>query len=689
MRGETMRTRLQIARAPATPLFAIVLVIWSGSASAQSTAFPPYAASDSRVILDVGVTSLSPRNSWTALPAGFTLGQVSGKTAGTVSNSAGFVPNSGGYISNYAAFPSIASSQGTIYMRLQRAALSVDNSTSSGVNFFDSTGNTTGGWGPQAATAYTLYDGTNNIIQWSMSPQANSADILDAGNWVYPGTRLGNSHGSTNLDPINAEIVLTWQGTTYWSYFDGVPVGYGTLPTALPSSHQFSQITIGGYLSGAGSTGQPLGPFSIQRFQISTAFSPPPTLQGAPVIGFYGDSFVVQGGGMSGDASSPSVAQVNTVQSWVNLTATPNVYTGFNGQNGFIERAEAYALKRFGGYLPFFTAAESGHGWAYTGMGGTTVDNSPAIDDFALGKTAYSNALNAARPAYIFAFGSVNDVNNGTPSNLVADMQTHFNYWANNNPNLRAIYYIETLSWQLATADCTSHGGPAGWIAEMTRQRNLTRAAFGTGYSAGARKVPVIYIDSYESWVEGPNSARFLIATNPDNNTQSSNTGSSPNGHPDAEGNIQMVDTYVWPYLASLVSTEGKVSTTSVGQSATVAAGQNVTLNATPNGGGPYTYQWYVGTSGNASAPIAGATNSSFRTPSLKLSTSYWVQITGAGGALQNSTTITIAVTGSSGTPGGSNVGDGATDGPLPLWALGALGAGLIGVASRRLRKAP
>lgn len=28
-----------------------------------------------------------------------------------------------------------------------------------------------------------------------------------------------------------------------------------------------------------------------------------------------------------------------------------------------------------------------------------------------------------------------------------------------------------------------------------------------------------------------------------------------------------------------------------------------------------------------------------------------------------------------------------ATDGPLPTWALGILGAGLIGIASRRLKK--
>jgi hypothetical protein len=33
--------------------------------------------------------------------------------------------------------------------------------------------------------------------------------------------------------------------------------------------------------------------------------------------------------------------------------------------------------------------------------------------------------------------------------------------------------------------------------------------------------------------------------------------------------------------------------------------------------------------------------------------------------------------------------GGGATDGPIPLWALAALGAGFMGIASRRLKRRP
>jgi hypothetical protein len=652
--------------------------------AARAATFPPYAATDSRVLVDIGITALAPRNTWTALPPGFSLEQVSGRTPGVLDDVHGFTPNAGGTIGNYAAFPTVPSSQGTIYVRLQRAALSIDDSTDSGANFFDSTGNTTGGYGANAATAFTVFDGDNNLLQWLMSPQASTAQVLDGGNWVTLASRYDNSHSSSPLDGKNVEIILTWQGTTYWTYFDGVANGYGKIPEALPAVGQFTQITIGGYLGGAGSAGQPLGPYAIQRFQLSTAYSPPPSITGKPLIAFYGDSFVVQGAGVSGNVpglpSATTIAAVDAVQAQMLPIQSPGAYAAAAvGQDGFVSLAEAYTRERFGGYTPLFTSAESGHGWAYTGMGGTTVNNTPAIDDFTLGKTVYSDALDAAQPEYIFGFGSVNDVNNGVPADIVGDTRAHFDYWANNNRNLKGIYYVETLSWELATGACLARGGPAGWVAEMKRQRLLLRAAFSGGYLAGTRQVPVTYIESYESWVKGTNSARYLIASNPDNHTQSANSGSAPNGHPDAEGNIQIVDAYVWPYLLPLLSANpgsSPATPISAAQSAVISPGTSVQLSITPAGAGPFRYQWYTGTSGNTTSPIVGADGPNFQTPKLEHSTSYWVQVIGVNGVPVNSTTITLAVAANSSGPGTSNV-------PFPLWAQILLGIGLISVAAR------
>jgi len=52
------------------------------------------------------------------------------------------------------------------------------------------------------------------------------------------------------LDLKFADLIVTWQGSTYWMYLDGTPVAYGSFPKALPSVGQFSLVVIGGYLGG-------------------------------------------------------------------------------------------------------------------------------------------------------------------------------------------------------------------------------------------------------------------------------------------------------------------------------------------------------------------------------------------------------------------------------------------------------
>jgi len=151
------------------------------------------------------------------------------------------------------------------------------------------------------------------------------------------------------------------------------------------------------------------------------------------------------------------------------------------------------------------------------------------------------------------------------------------------------------------------------------------------------------------------------------------------------------------------------IAPTATETASTVASGQSVTLTVTPSGTGPFTYQWYQGTAGDTSDPISGATSSSYTTPPLSGSNSgsaprlksaaarsntpssnggsttysYWVQVTTSSGVVEDSATITITVTG-----GSSGSSDNSTDGPIPLWAIGALGVGLVGIASRRLKRA-
>ncbi len=77
-------------------------------------------------------------------------------------------------------------------------------------------------------------------------------------------------------------------------------------------------------------------------------------------------------------------------------------------------------------------------------------------------------------------------------------------------------------------------------------------------------------------------------------------------------------------------------------QSQTIASGQTATMSVTASGTG-LSYQWYVGTSGNTGSPIGGATSSSYTTPPLTMTTSYWVRVSNtAGHADSNTATITV-----------------------------------------------
>ena len=59
-------------------------------------------------------------------------------------------------------------------------------------------------------------------------------------------------------------------------------------------------------------------------------------------------------------------------------------------------------------------------------------------------------------------------------------------------------------------------------------------------------------------------------------------------------------------------------------------------------GTAPFSYQWYVGTSGTTTTPV-GTNSNSYTTPPLTSTTSYWVRVTNGGGSIDSATaTITV-----------------------------------------------
>jgi DNA-binding beta-propeller fold protein YncE len=71
--------------------------------------------------------------------------------------------------------------------------------------------------------------------------------------------------------------------------------------------------------------------------------------------------------------------------------------------------------------------------------------------------------------------------------------------------------------------------------------------------------------------------------------------------------------------------------------------GGTATLTAQATGTAPLNYQWYQGVSGDTTNPVQGATGSSFTTPALTATTTYWVRVANFV-ASQNSTTSTVTV---------------------------------------------
>jgi hypothetical protein len=77
-------------------------------------------------------------------------------------------------------------------------------------------------------------------------------------------------------------------------------------------------------------------------------------------------------------------------------------------------------------------------------------------------------------------------------------------------------------------------------------------------------------------------------------------------------------------------------------QSRTIESGGNVTLSAIAAGSGELAYQWYQGDVGDTSAPVGGDT-STFTTPPLTATTSFWVRVTNECGTADSAAaTVTV-----------------------------------------------
>lgn len=97
----------------------------------------------------------------------------------------------------------------------------------------------------------------------------------------------------------------------------------------------------------------------------------------------------------------------------------------------------------------------------------------------------------------------------------------------------------------------------------------------------------------------------------------------------------------------TLTATSGVITPPSIsGQpvSVTISSGNTATFVVTATGTSP-SYQWYAGASGSTTNPVAGATGSSFTTPALTNTTSYWVRVSNTAGTVDSTTATATVIT--------------------------------------------
>jgi hypothetical protein len=86
-------------------------------------------------------------------------------------------------------------------------------------------------------------------------------------------------------------------------------------------------------------------------------------------------------------------------------------------------------------------------------------------------------------------------------------------------------------------------------------------------------------------------------------------------------------------------------------QNKSIQPNSTASLSVSATSGSPFTYQWYRGNSGDTSNLIGGATSSSYTTPQLQTTTSYWVKVTNTCGLVVLSDTATVQVQTCASTP--------------------------------------
>ncbi len=190
-------------------------------------------------------------------------------------------------------------------------------------------------------------------------------------------------------------------------------------------------------------------------------------------------------------------------------------------------------------------------------------------------------------------------------------------------------YEIDTYAGALLLSSSSESDGS---IEVYDTDDNLI-ATFTDFLASGALrfefKPPFLTINAVELGAPGGIS-RLIVKDNPNLNVARSRTvidtfGFTPIGAPGSGGEGPP------PADAPTITTQPASQEVQSGASASLSVAAS---------GDDLTYQWYTGNSGDTASPVASATAGTLDTGALTASTSFWVQITNAGGTADSETAV-------------------------------------------------
>ena len=250
----------------------------------------------------------------------------------------------------------------------------------------------------------------------------------------------------------------------------------------------------------------------------------------------------------------------------------------------------------------------------------------PTSEDFTIGTSPFSATFSGG------------DISQESEDDLQFQFRSARNHWRVVNGKTGTITF-ETPAARVqffgATVVRTSSGAGDGTIEVYDTEDNLifSENNFGSNIVKGSGLPPFTFVASELGAPGGI--GKILLLDDPLINplfssTAIDNFGFTPIGTPGFEGGGGPP-----PVTGPSIT----IQPTSL----EVASGVSVSLSVVASGD-DLTYQWYTGNSGDTAAPVAGATSGTLDTGALTASTSFWVQITNAGGTADSETAvITVA----------------------------------------------